>query len=239
AFFVSAAGALLSTGIAWRCMPHSPRERARRRGNARSVWNIAEVLRNRRAMGYVLAYAGVIWATSGVRHWLVVFLQQHSTASAAAERVDIILFTAATASLLGVPAGLIGNELSIRYGLRRTAIALFLLGAMMSFFYGFVIGLSFGLAIVLTLFYSFIIQGNVSNLTTGTIDAATEDNMGLTMSVHSCIGFCGGIFGPLIFGWMLDSSPTGGGWALAFSTTAAACLFGAVSLFALATQRRG
>src|SRR5271156_3136795 len=49
----------------------------------------------------------------------------------------IILVVGALISFLGVPAGLIGNELSIRYGLRIIATLVFLLSAFAGGLFGF------------------------------------------------------------------------------------------------------
>src|SRR5215467_13215337 len=61
----------------------------------------------------------------------------------AGDRVDvtsqawIILAVGALISFLGVPAGLLGNELSIRYGLRTVATLVFLLSALTGGLFGF------------------------------------------------------------------------------------------------------
>ena len=49
----------------------------------------------------------------------------------------IILMVGAVISFLGVPAGLIGNELSIRYGLRTIATLVFVLSAVAGGLFGF------------------------------------------------------------------------------------------------------
>jgi hypothetical protein len=49
----------------------------------------------------------------------------------------IILVVGAVISFLGVPAGLIGNELSIRYGLRTIATLVFVLSAFAGGLFGF------------------------------------------------------------------------------------------------------
>ena len=232
AFVLSALCAIAASVVAWLYMPDSEQ-----RSSARvvSFLDLRPVFKNRQAMAYVISYAAVIWASAGARNWIVVFLQDTSTAQSPSAWTGGILMVAALAGVLGVPAGLMGNEMSLRFGLRRTAIWIFMIGGFASALFGLVVSWPFIVVVVLTLLYAFLIQGNISNLTTGTIDAASSDHMGATMAVHSSIGFCGGIVGPIIFGMMLDasSSPTTGWW-LAFTTCAIACVVGAAALLLLA-----
>jgi hypothetical protein len=68
-------------------------------------------------------------------------------------------------SFLGVPAGLIGNELSIRYGLRTIATLVFLLSALAGGLLGFTAMLPYITVLGLSIIAGFIVQGNFSNLT--------------------------------------------------------------------------
>ena len=232
AFALSAFCAIVASVVAWIYMPGSEQRSTKR---ATGFMDLRPVLHNRQAMAYVISYAAVIWASAGARNWIVVFLYDTPTAQMPSVWTSGILVVAALAGILGVPAGLMGNEVSLRFGLRRTAIWIFLIGCIASALFGLVVSLPLTIAAVLTLLYAFVIQGNISNLTTGTIEAASTDRMGATMAVHSSIGFCGGIVGPIIFGIMLDStSNTTIGWWLGFATCAIACLIGAAALLLLA-----
>ena len=232
AFALSAFCAIAASVVAWWYMPDSEQRTSAR---VVSFLDLRPVFKNRQAMAYVISYAAVIWASAGARNWTVVFLQDTSIAQSPSAWTGGILVVAALAGVLGVPAGLIGNEMSLRFGLRRTAIWIFMIGGVASALFGLVVSWPFIFVVMLTLIYAFLIQGNISNLTTGTIDAASSDHMGATMAVHSSIGFCGGIVGPIIFGMMLDasSSPTIGWW-LGFATCAIACVVGAAALLLLA-----
>jgi predicted MFS family arabinose efflux permease len=232
-FIAAAGGALLAFAIAWRWMPANTPST----GNHQySLWDMRPVFANRQAMAYVLAYAAVIWACAGVRQWIVVFLHYSASLQPAAIWTDGIFVTAGLASLLGVPAGIVGNELSLRFGLRRTAIALFLAAALASVFFGLIVAQPFMFVVAVTLVCALVMQGNVSNLTAGTIEAAEVDRMGATMAVHSCIGFCGGIVGPIVFGVVLDTLGADGalGWGVAFASCGIACVLGAGALHKLA-----
>ena len=74
----------------------------------------------------------------GLRQWIVVFLTVCAGDQAGvAAHAWIIPVVGALISFLGVPAGLIGNELSIRYGLRTIATLVFLLSALAGGLLGF------------------------------------------------------------------------------------------------------
>lgn len=237
AFAVSASCAIAACVIAWFYLPGSGQ-----RSSERIVFlpDLRPVFRNRIAMAFIFSYAAVIWASAGIRNWAVVFLQDASAVQLPFTWTGGILVIAALAGIVGVPAGLLGNELSLRFGLRRTAIWIFIIGGVASACIGLVVIWPFLIVAGLTLLYAFLIQGNISNLTTGTINAASSNHMGATMAVHSSVGFCGGIIGPIIFGIMLDvSNNLTIGWWLGFSSCAIACVAGAVALLIFAKEPEG
>jgi len=209
-------------------------------GRPHSPWQFLPVLRNRRALAFVLAYAAVIWACAGVRQWLVVFLD--ASALRDGGWAGDVYLVAGVASVLGVPAGLLGNELGIRYGMRRSAMAVFWVAAAASPLLGALLDAPGVVIVACVLLYAFIVQGNVSNLTAGVVAAADPRRMGATMALHSFIGFSGGILGPLCFGLVLDGA--GGAaeataWMLAYGSCGVACAAGALSLAALGDRHRG
>jgi hypothetical protein len=87
-------------------------------------------LANRDVLALMVGYAAAIWGCVGLRQWIVVFLTFCAGHQAAVPaQAWIILVVGAVINFLGVPAGLIGNELSIRYGLRTIATLVFVLSA--------------------------------------------------------------------------------------------------------------
>src|SRR6202521_3012834 len=96
------------------------------------------VLANRNVLALIVGYAAAIWGCVGLRQWIVVFLTFCAGNQAALPaQAWIILVVGAVISFLGVPAGLIGNELSIRYGLRTIATLVFALSAVAGGLLGF------------------------------------------------------------------------------------------------------
>ena len=104
----------------------------------------------------------------GLRQWIVVFLTLCAGEQAGvAAHAWIIPVVGALISFLGVPAGLIGNELSIRYGLRTIATLVFLLSALAGGLLGFTATLPYITVLGLSVIAGFIVQDNFSNLTSG------------------------------------------------------------------------
>jgi sugar phosphate permease len=143
-----------------------------------------------------------------------------------------MLTTGALVGLLGVPAGLYGNELSLRLGLRTTAIGVLLASALVNALFGFAAMLPYGAVILLSLTAGFVVQGNYSNLTSGLLAVADPSQRGTIVAVYSCVGFAGGFIGTLLFGLALDwFGGTAGlvAWVVAFGICAIACLIGGIA----------
>jgi predicted MFS family arabinose efflux permease len=239
------AGIVASAGIAvaWATLPKAdaaaadpqgggPRSRnSTAAGSFRSALDIRPVLGHRDALVLIFGYAVAIWGSAGLRQWIVVFL-----AVCAGDVLDQGwggLAVGALINFLGVPAGLAGNELSLRFGLRRSAIVVFLLSALVSGLFGLVAMLPYGLIVWLSLIAGFVVQGNFANLTSGVLAVALPCHTGATVALYSCIGFGGGFVGTLLFGITLDHS--GGAarlaaWTPAFATCGIACLAGSVAM---------
>src|SRR6202043_1138057 len=144
----------------------------------------------------------------------------------------IILGVGAVINFLGVPAGLIGNELSIRCGLRTIATLVFLLSAVAGGLFGFTAMLPYIAVLALSVVAGFLVPGNFSNLPPGVLAVAAPRYRGATIGLYSCIGFGAGFLGTLLFGFTLDQF--GGAsqlpaWALSFGPCGLACLAGAAA----------
>jgi predicted MFS family arabinose efflux permease len=220
---LGAAGVL----IAWAALPH---EDSAGEANPRPLLDLGPVFADRDALVLIVGYAAAIWGCIGLRQWIVLFLTFRAGDQAALpEQAWIILVVGALISFLGVPAGLIGNELSIRYGLRNIATLVFLLSAMLP--YIAVLGLS--------VVVGFIVQGNFSNLTSGVLAVAAPRHRGATFGLYSCTGFGAGFLGTLLFGVTLDHA--GGtshltAWIWSFGTCGLACLIGSAATMFLSRE---
>src|SRR5690348_1090625 len=220
---LGAAGVL----IAWAALPRdSGREVA-----PQPQLDFRPVLANRDILALIIGYAAAIWGCVGLRQWIVVFLTFCAGDQAAGPaQAWIILVVGAVINFLGVPAGLIGNELSIRYGLRTIATLVFVLSTVGLL--GFTAMLPYMAVLGLSVVAGFIVQGNFSNLMSGVLAVATPRYLGATVGLYSCFGFGASFLGTLLFGVTLDQF--GGtsqlaAWAVSFGTCGLACLAGAAA----------
>jgi predicted MFS family arabinose efflux permease len=235
------AGILSTVGvvIAWAALPRTDPGIAK---EPRPVLDIRPVLGNRDALVLILGYAAAIWGSAGLRQWIVVFLAFCAADQAAVSgQTWIMLAAGALISFLGVPAGLLGNELSIRYGLRNVATIVFLLSAFGGGLFGFAAMLPYIAVVWLAVVIGFTVQGNFANLTSGVLAVAAPRHRGATIGLYSCVGFGGGFLGTLLFGVTLDQF--GGtsqlaAWTLSFGTCGLACLAGAAATIFLSRDVR-
>ena len=230
AFVVTGMLGTASVLIAWGALPQGDSGREQ---DTRPPLVFRPVLANRDALLLIIGYAAVIWGCVGLRQWIVVFLTFCAGDQAAVPaQAWIILIVGALISFLGVPAGLIGNELSIRYGLRNIASLVFLLSAIAGGLFGFTAMLLYVIVLVLSVVAGSIVQGNFSNLTSGVLAVAVPRYRGATIGLYSCIGFAAGFLGTLLFGVTLDlfgGSSHLAAWILSFGTCGLACLAGAAA----------
>ena len=231
AFLVS--GALGGVGVllAWAALPHGNAETPPER--AWTMPDFRPAFRNRDVLVLIVGYAATIWGTTGLRQWIVVFLAFCVTSHGGdAAQGWNMLAIGALIGLLGVPAGLCGNELSLRLGLRATAMGVFLVSVLANASVGFAATLPYGAVVVLAMIAGFVAQGNFSNLTSGVLEVTEPQWRGATVAVYSCIGFGGGFIGTLLFGVALDrfgGTTRLAAWVVAFGICALACLVGAIA----------
>jgi predicted MFS family arabinose efflux permease len=231
AFVVSGALGVIGVLLAWGALPRMSAEAPAER--TRGAPTFHGVFGNRDVLVLTLGYAATIWGTAGLRQWIVVFLA-FCAANQGGGAIEgwSMLITGTLVGLLGVPAGLYGNELSLAFGLRTTAMGVFLASVLVDALFGFSAMLPYGAVVVLALAAGFVVQGNFSNLTSGLLAVAEPSQRGVTVAVYSCIGFAGGFTGTLLFGLTLDWF--GGtarlvAWVVAFGICAFACLIGAIT----------
>ncbi len=203
--------------------------------HVRHFLDFRPVLRNRTAMRYILGYAGHNWELFAMRSWMVAFLVFAQGGVADDTKTRIATALAAIVTLLGVPASIVGNELAVRFGRRRWILAVTGASMALSLVIGFTAGISWGLAVALSLIYGVLMTGDSAALTAGTIGAAEPGQRGATLAMHSFIGFMGGIVGPPAVGAVLDAVGRDSvmGWGVAFFAVG----FGSLLAFAAVVRR--
>lgn len=198
----------------------------------RQLFNFRPVLRNRQTMGYVIAYFCHSWELMAMRSFVVAFLTFAQSRSEAPAWMDISVI-AAVIIFLGLPASVLGNELSLKMG-RQKAITLIM---MASFLFSAILGFSAELPFILVVFlaaaFGFFVTADSSSITSGAVATSPPDLRGSTIAVHSFIGFTGAMAGPVIAGFVLD---LGGGhenltaWGLTYLSMGAIAIFGPLAL---------
>ena len=239
AFLLAAALCAGGAVLAWVALPSGDPETA---GPPPALFDFRPVLANRDVLMLIFGYAAAIAGSAGLRQWIVVFLAFcGADRRLAATSGWSMLGAGALINLLGVPAGLLGNELSLRFGLRNTALAVFLLSALIGGVFGLAAMLPYNAVLWLSLAAGFIVQGNFANLTAGLIGVAAPRHRGATTALYSCIGLAAGFLGTLVFGVALDQFGGAGrlaAWTLSFATGGLACLGGAAAMALLPRRSR-
>jgi MFS family permease len=226
AFLFGAAAAAGAFGIAALIMPRNLPSRAKVPAGA--LLDFRPVLRNRRAMGWIVGYTVHTWELAALRAWAVTFLTATIARLGAPQWLPApaVLFT--IAGLAGIAVSITGNETAQRYGRSRVVLWAMTAAAILSMATGWTTGVSAVLAAVAVMTWNAAIYLDSSALTTGTVQAAEKHLRGATMGLHSMAGYAGGFLGPLGVGLALDMAGGDGvlGWELAFGHLAVVTLAG-------------
>jgi MFS family permease len=203
AFAAAGVGATAAVAIAAVAVTSGGRRAAPK--TAASVLDFRPVLANRRALGYSLAYAAHMWELFGFRAWLVAFLV-FAQSRAADGSAGMISATGAAAFILvlALPASLVGNEASLRFGRRRTLAVVMTGSALLAGIVGLSAGLPLAATIAACALYSMTVGADSASLTAGAVAAARAGQQGLTMAFHTLVGFAAATASPLAFGAVLD-----------------------------------
>jgi MFS family permease len=211
---------------------------ARAAPSATRPLDIRPVLSNRAVMACVIAYAAHNFELFGFRAWIVAFLAFSTALTGSGGMGSAAALIAAGITIVSLPGSIIGNEVALRRGRRRTIIQVMSLSALVACFIGFTASLPFALVIALTLVYGVLVSADSSALTSSLVASADTALRGLTMAVYSCVGFIGAFLGPLAFGIALD---WGGddriiGWGVGFATMGIGVAIGPLAFLLLAPR---
>lgn len=190
---------------------------------ATRLLDVRPVLRNRTAMTYVLGYAAHNFELFAVRGWIVAFLvfsQSLQPPGAAAWSATVV---AGIATLIGVVASILGNEVAMRFGRHRFVVLVMCGTAVLAALIGWSAPLAYPLVVLLLVLHAGMMTFDSASLTAGALGAAPPGHRGATMAVHSALGFAFAFLGALVFGAVLDlgGAASVAGWGLAFMMVAA------------------
>ena len=225
-FGITALGPLIMAFVAWRMKPVLP---IPKKGH---LLDVRPVLRNRLAMAYILSYGAHCFELYGFRTWLVAFwtfvISRHQGGS-----LPDAMTVSFLASLLAMPASIIGNELSLRFG-RASAISwIQVISALTALSIGFLAGGSPWVILILIFIYALTVPADSGSLTAGMMSYAEPQFKGLTLALHSTVGFGLSALSGWMVGLALDSY--GGtqdpqAWMAAFGVLAAGVMLGPLAL---------
>ena len=225
-FGITGLGPLMMAFVAWQMSPVRPVPTGGHRLDVRPV------LRNRPAMAYILSYGAHCFELYGFRTWIVAFwtfvIARHQGGSLP-EPVTVSFW----ASLLAMPASIIGNELSLRYGRQRAIAWIQVASALTALSVGLWAGGSAWVLLVLILFYAITVPADSGSLTAGMMSHAQPQFKGLTLAMHSTVGFGLSALSGWMVGLALDSQ--GGAqepraWLAAFGVLAVGVMLGPLAL---------
>ncbi len=183
--------------------------------------DVRPVLRNRPAMGYILGYAAHCWELFGLRSWLPAFFA--FSLGLTATQGGFWFSAAALAAwinMIGPLASIFGNEVAVRRNRKGVVLAVMAASGSMACLVGFTAGLPIAIVFVLMTLYFLLVMGDSAALTAGLVAAAEPGRKGVSMALHSLMGFGAGFLAPLAFGLVLDlaggnTSVTAWGFAFA------------------------
>ena len=216
---------MVATAARLRALPPPPAARG-------PLLDFAPVLRNRRALGFILGYGAHCFELYGMRTWIVAFwtfvVARHGTAAPFGP-----IAASVVVALLAMPASIIGNELAMRFGRRRAITAMQLASALVAITLGATAGASPWLAATLLLLYAITVPADSGALTAGMSAAADPARRGATMALHSMVGFGLSAVGGTAVGLALDAA--GGtdnphAWLAAFAVLGAGIACGPLAL---------
>ncbi|MEE8434461.1 MAG: MFS transporter [bacterium] len=200
------------------------------------------LLKNRQALGYMGAYAMHSWELFASGSWVIAFLTFSAGLRSGAAAGWNITAIGSLITLTALPASILGNELALRIGRRRTVTIIMWVSAALGCSIGFMAAQPFPIVVALCVAYGLTTTAESATVTAGAVMSATPETRGALMALHSFIGFGGGFLGPVAFGLALDMAggrETGAGWQSAYIVAGAGAALGPLFLWWLGGKDTG
>ena len=197
------------------------------------------LLRNRKAMSYVLAYAAHMWELFAMRSWMVAFLAFSLSLWPAEEGHWSPATVAALAALVAVGANVGGAELAMRFGRRRILTLIMWFSALFAFGFGYTAALPYPIVAVLCVLYTMVVTADSGAIHTGAVLSAEPERRGATMAIQSLLGFAIASVSPLVIGVVLDATGSGqsvNSWGAAFIAMGVVVALGPIILALLGRE---
>ncbi len=225
-FALTAIGPLVMAWVAWSMQQVRPPP------PSAHLLDFRPVLRNRPTMGYILSYGAHCFELYGMRTWIVAFwtFVAASNAGAALPSPMIVSFVVTS---LAMPASILGNELSLRFGRHRAIASIQIASALVALSIGALSAASPWLLLALVLIDAVSVPADSGSLTSGMSATANPQFRGVTLALHSTVGF--GLSG--VAGWAVGlaldqfgGAQQASAWTAGFAVLAAGVLCGPLML---------
>jgi len=202
-FLLTCLGPLAGFLLAWSTLASTPNTIFPRRQELRFS---AEVLRNKSAVLFIMAYTLHSWELLGMWAWTPAFLTACLTArgSGAWAAVGTGAYIVGLFHLTGIVASLSMGTLSDRLG--RALVILFVgsISTACSFGIGWLIGFPINLIVPAGMLYAFSALGDSPILSAGITESVDPSYLGAAFALRGLLGFGAGAISPIVFGAFLD-----------------------------------
>ena len=226
-FVLTGLAPLAMAAAAWSLVPKAPVPRTG------ALLDFRPVLRNREAMGYILGYGFHCFELYAMRTWIVAFWTFVAARSGPAALLDPITVSVLV-TLLAMPASILGNEASMRFGRHRAVSAIQVSSALVALMIGALAGGPPLLLLALMMLYAITVPADSGSLTAGMSASAEPQLRGATMALHSTVGFGLSALAGWTVGVALDAfggANSAQGWFAGFAVMAAGASLGPLALW--------
>ena len=202
-------------------------------GSPGALLDIRPVLANRPTLGYILGYGAHCFELYGMRTWIVAFWTFVAARNGSASLLDPITVSVLV-TLLAMPASILGNECSIRFGRHRSISAIQIVSAGVALAIGALAGGPPLLLLALVMLHAVTIPADSGSLTAGMSASAEPQLRGMTMALHSTVGFGLSALAGWAVGVALDAfggADSAQGWLAGFAVMATGVALGPLALW--------
>lgn len=232
---------------AWWGLRNTPNKVHARPAGQSVLASIPTLLRDKKSMYSVWGYTCHSWEILGLWAWLPAFLTAAVLldGASAAQASGIALALSALTYAANIGGCIVGGTLADRWGRTQTILLCASTSLVLSFSFGWTIGLPLGAIVAVACLYNFSAVADSSVHSTTIAEIVPPHALGAALALRSVLGFGAGAISPVVFGWALDLA--GGGktsgdtfaWGIAWATLGLGALYGPLATWRLQRMQRG
>ena len=232
-FAASSIGPLIALGLTLVYLPKAPSKNSSEK--IKLFPDFRPVFKNRKALGFSIAYGVHNVELFVFRSWAVAFLFFAMTHREPGEFGAnwSPAFIVACATLIAQPFSVFTNEFAERLNREKVIIFVMALSAATGIVLGFSSQMSILFIAAVVALYAILTIADSASITSAVVRNAHHSVRGTTMAMHTLIGFLGSFLGPILFGVVLDIA--GGdqsvyAWGFAFVAVAIMVIIGPLAI---------